>query len=132
MHASGSDLKNAYDILGVAPNADPVTIRRAWMALVRSYDPKAPGQKRADVLRKLALIDAAFDVVDTNAAIEQLYEAKTRKADPQPMRAQQSHSRKSGARRARQHPTPNAEPKRQRAFVYCPEPDLTARLDIYL
>jgi len=58
-------LTEAHRCLGVAPGADPVTIRRAWRALVRAHHPDhAPGDK-AMATHRLAEINAAYDLIST-------------------------------------------------------------------
>ncbi|MEM7670708.1 MAG: J domain-containing protein [Pseudomonadota bacterium] len=55
----------AFRLLGVSPDADAVTIRKAWRALVREYHPdQFRGDKEA-ANRRLAEINAAFDVASS-------------------------------------------------------------------
>jgi hypothetical protein len=53
----------AFALLGLRPGADEVEIRRAWKALVRAYHPDRCREDRATTNRRLADINAAFDLV---------------------------------------------------------------------
>ena len=56
------EMKNAFGILGVTPDADRATIRSAWRALVRSYHPDQFNENRTAANRRLAEMNAAFDL----------------------------------------------------------------------
>lgn len=65
-----TDLVKALRILGVSPNDDPDTIRKAWRALVRTYRPDTARRDPLIASKKLADINLAFEAVcacDTGA-----------------------------------------------------------------
>ena len=57
-----SELREAFDLLGVSPDADSATIRSAWKALVRAYHPDQFAGNKAEANRRLAQINAAFQL----------------------------------------------------------------------
>ena len=76
------EMKTAFRILGVTPDADRATIRSAWRALVRSYHPDQFNKKRATANRRLAEMNAAFDLVsEWSTEDAQAYAASQTKKD---------------------------------------------------
>lgn len=75
--------KSAYDILGVSPQDDFATIRRAWVALVKANHPDALGCASEDAARRLARINDAYDALrwhnPEKVRIYREQEAQTRK-----------------------------------------------------
>ncbi|WP_298919022.1 J domain-containing protein [uncultured Roseobacter sp.] len=69
-----NELLNAFEILGVAPGSDDETIRRAWRALVRTYHPDMAKADPKGANRRLAEINAAWDLVSarTDADVRRL------------------------------------------------------------
>lgn len=53
----------AFRLLGVSPDADRATIRKAWRALVRTYHPDQARGDKVAANRRLAELNAAFDLV---------------------------------------------------------------------
>lgn len=60
---SSRDLRRALELLGVDLTADDAAIRKAWRALVRSYHPDLARIDREAANRRLAEINAAYDIV---------------------------------------------------------------------
>ncbi len=58
-----TDLVKALRILGVSPNDDAETIRKAWRALLRSYRPDIARRDPLTASKKLADINLAFKAV---------------------------------------------------------------------
>ena len=58
-----SDLRTARDLLGVSDKDDAATVRQAWMKLVRSYHPDLAKSDPVAANRRLAEINAGFDLV---------------------------------------------------------------------
>ena len=63
-------LQAAFDLLGVSPDSDPDTVKRAWRALVRSNHPDMGQQDPEAANRRLAEINAAFDAVSATIKTE--------------------------------------------------------------
>ncbi len=57
------ELRNAFDILDVSPDADRITVRTAWRVLVRSYHPDHYNENRAAANLHLAKVNAAYDLI---------------------------------------------------------------------
>lgn len=57
------ELQNAFRCLGITPDADQSTIRSAWRAMVRSYHPDQVKGDKVEANRRLADLNAAFDLV---------------------------------------------------------------------
>jgi len=57
----------AFRLLGVPGDADARTIRRAWRDLIRRFHPDTLRGGRAEANRRLADINAAFDLVLAHA-----------------------------------------------------------------
>lgn len=55
----------AFASLGVSPDADPAQIKAAWRALVRTYHPDRMRGDTAAANRRLAELNAAFDLVSS-------------------------------------------------------------------
>lgn len=55
--------RKAFESLGVSPDADAATIRKAWRALVRAYHPDQVRGDKIEANRRLAELNAAFDLV---------------------------------------------------------------------
>ncbi len=70
-----------WELLGVSPEDDRAKIRKAWRDLVRRYHPDLAGTDRDAANRKLAEINAAFDIVwDRDAARRKLEEDRKARA----------------------------------------------------
>lgn len=67
---SDTELCNAMTLLGVDWTADDAAIRKAWRALVRSYHPDLARRDRHAANRRLAEINAAYDVVAAHSTSE--------------------------------------------------------------
>lgn len=61
-----TQLQAAFDLLGVPPGSDAATVKQAWRTLVRSYHPDMAKTDRQQANRRLAEINAAFDVVSAS------------------------------------------------------------------
>ncbi|MEJ6392498.1 J domain-containing protein [Gymnodinialimonas sp. 2305UL16-5] len=59
----------AFDLLGVSPQADAKAIRQAWRALVRTYHPDQFRGDKDAANRRLAELNAAFDLVTAAAPV---------------------------------------------------------------
>ncbi|WP_224813813.1 J domain-containing protein [Hasllibacter sp. MH4015] len=59
------DMTRAFRLLDVAPGADRATIRKAWRKLVRAYHPDQVRGDKVAANRRLADLNAAFDLVST-------------------------------------------------------------------
>jgi len=58
-----TQLQAAFDLLGVSPDSDPATVKKAWHVLVRSYHPDMANTDPQAANRRLAEINAAYDAV---------------------------------------------------------------------
>lgn len=87
-------LQAAFDLLGIAPDSDAATIKKAWRALVRSYHPDLARSDREAAGRRLAEINAAFDAVSACTETD-----RRRLAEEAAMRARQAET----SRREREH-----------------------------
>lgn len=63
-------LQAAFDLLGVPPGSDAVTVKKAWRALVRSYHPDMAKSDPQQANRRLAEINAAFDAVSASIKLD--------------------------------------------------------------
>ena len=63
-------LQAAFDILGVSPDSDAATVKKAWRALVRTYHPDMARTDREAATRRLAAINAAFDAIGASTEAE--------------------------------------------------------------
>lgn len=52
----------AFRSLGVSPDADRATVRKAWRALVRRYHPDQVRGDKVEANRRLAELNSAFDL----------------------------------------------------------------------
>ncbi|MEM9433303.1 MAG: J domain-containing protein [Pseudomonadota bacterium] len=57
------EIRHAFECLGVSPGADSKTIRTAWRAMVRAYHPDQVKGNKAEANRRLAEMNAAYDLV---------------------------------------------------------------------
>lgn len=57
------ELETAFRCLGVEPDADRTTIRAAWRALARAYHPDQVSDDKSEANRRLAEMNAAFDLI---------------------------------------------------------------------
>lgn len=89
---------SAFELLGVAPDADDATIRKAWRALVRTYHPDMAKEDPAGANRRLAEINAAFDVV---SACTEADRQRLRRMMAEKRRAEEARRRERAARRQR-------------------------------
>ncbi|MEO9572636.1 MAG: J domain-containing protein [Tateyamaria sp.] len=58
-----SEMRHAFHCLGVSPDADLNAIRSAWKKIVRHYHPDQFKNDKAEGNRRLAELNAAFDLV---------------------------------------------------------------------
>lgn len=89
---------SAFELLGVAPDSDDATIRKAWRALVRTYHPDMAKSDPQGANRRLAEINAAFDVVSACTAGER---QRLRRLMAEKRRAEEARRREMAARQAR-------------------------------
>lgn len=97
------DMRKAFECLGVSPDADRKTIRAAWKKLVRAYHPDLYRNNQAEGNRRLAELNAAFDLIsgwaleDAQAARQH---ARARRAARQAERMHKAaaHQRAAGKR----------------------------------
>ncbi len=88
-----------YEVLGVAPNADPATVRRAYVAKARLYHPdfhiSDSAEVRAHAEEQMRVINAAWAVLGRSASRGR-YDRELHKTgrfgEPEPARSA-SHSR---------------------------------------
>ncbi|MFL4470597.1 J domain-containing protein [Tateyamaria armeniaca] len=59
------EIERAFRRLGVTPDADPSQIRSAWKAMVRVYHPDQVKHDKTEANRRLAELNAAFDLIST-------------------------------------------------------------------
>jgi len=101
-----------WALLGVTPADDRATIRKAWRDLVRRYHPDLAGTDREAANRKLAEINAAFDIVwDRDAARRKLEQDRKARAARQAeeRRLAEKARRAEAARRSRSRRRAEAE-----------------------
>lgn len=60
------NLMHAFEILKVEPGSDDATLRKAWRALVRTYHPDMAKADPESANRRLAEINAAWDLVSSS------------------------------------------------------------------
>ncbi|MEO0380734.1 MAG: J domain-containing protein [Pseudomonadota bacterium] len=60
-----ADMRKAFECLGVSPDADAKIIRAAWKKLVRAYHPDLYKNNQAEGNRRLAELNAAFDLISS-------------------------------------------------------------------
>lgn len=88
----------AFKLLGLRPGANEADIRRAWKALVRAYHPDRCGSDRATTNRRLAEINAAFDLVSAwRPQAGDAHGAARRQSAPHPPRRKTSPPPKASA-----------------------------------
>ena len=93
----------AYDLLGVSQGSDAVTVKAAWRKMVRTYHPDQARQDPVAASRKLAEINAAFDLLSTLVENPAPRREKPRhSAQPKP----QTKPQPSATARPAQTPTP--------------------------
>jgi curved DNA-binding protein CbpA len=63
MTQQSPETQEAFRLLGVAPDATPEAVRAAWRAMVRAYHPDQYRGDKEAASRRLAELNAAFDVV---------------------------------------------------------------------
>lgn len=84
---STKTLTDAFRLLGVPPDADAATIRTAWRALVRRYHPDQIRDDRAAADRRLADLNAAYDMDSSWQPSTAGRQQKAPRARPPPRRA---------------------------------------------
>jgi len=92
----GPALKKAFRDLGVEPDADRATIRKAWKAMVRAYHPDQVGTDKAEANRRLADLNAAFDLVSAWSAQDLHAYAETRRACREAQERSRNQKKRAG------------------------------------
>lgn len=84
-----ADRRTPYEVLGVAADADPGEIRRAYVALARRFHPDAHGGRspaeRAHADRRMRDVNAAWSAL-SDPARRRAYDATTARTAPSPPR----------------------------------------------
>lgn len=91
------DQKAAFDLLGLPITADEPTIRKAWRKLVRTYHPDHARDDPDAANKRLADINAAFDLLSAGY-VEERRKARDAAEEAERIRRQKAEA----ARRARQ------------------------------
>ncbi|MEJ5254262.1 MAG: J domain-containing protein [Acidimicrobiales bacterium] len=74
-----------YEVLGVAPTASPEEIRRAYLALARSWHPDLqPGEARVAAEERMRRINAAWAILGDEARRARFDRERERAAPPGP------------------------------------------------
>ena len=64
-------MENYYEILGIAPDADEQTIKKAYHILVKEYHPDSPAAKKTpDASEKFRLLKEAYETLVEKKARE--------------------------------------------------------------
>lgn len=123
---SETELCRAINLLGVDWMADDATIRKAWRALVRSYHPDLARRDRDAANRRLAEINAAYDVVTACTASERArimqaegrFQALRRARSADVQQAAATREARSAARREAPHKATKPHPGRVSEAVH--------------
>ncbi|MEM6385893.1 MAG: J domain-containing protein [Pseudomonadota bacterium] len=75
-----SEVRNPFDVLGVTPADDILTIRAAWRAKVRALHPDQ-AKNKAEATSRLAEVNAAFDALQSHVPSAEAQERARAKRD---------------------------------------------------
>ncbi|MEL6808802.1 MAG: J domain-containing protein [Pseudomonadota bacterium] len=97
-----SEMRHAFKCLGVSPDADRKTIRAAWKKMVRQYHPDQYKNDKAEGNRRLAELNAAFDLVSDWTSEDVDRAAREREAAYQAAQAHKAAAKRKAAERKKQ------------------------------